>query len=229
MWEVLSHSPEIVIGMERFIHKMMWGKLSPELYTEERFFEQQPNETWYDITQGKEGAYMPLARERWKKARYIGDKIPTLENHWDQLKGFNGGRIIYMVRDIWDVAASYKRRRDRGDPTWTAGGVEEAVRDWNLSLSNFHRGPSNFGVYVVNYDQFFRGTGYRTLWSWLELRQQEPLRRAHARISVSGRSLINLPKNFTDAEIDLIRNTADHETYRDIMHGGGALALTRTL
>lgn len=93
MWRLLSQSPEIVIGMERFIHKMMWGELTPDLYTEERFFTQGERETWYDITKGEEGAYMPLARER------IGDKIPTLENHWDQVMRFQGGRIIYMVRN----------------------------------------------------------------------------------------------------------------------------------
>jgi len=219
MWRLLSQSPEIVIGMERFVHSMMWGKLSPHLYTEERFFTQGERETWYDITKGEEGAYMPIARERWKKARYIGDKLPTLENYFDQLLTFSGGRIIYMVRNIYDVAASYKRRRDTGDPTWTAGGVDEAIVDWNKSLNSALSSPHNFGIRAIDYDRFYRGDGYVGLWSWLELKQQGVLNQAHAKLRTRAMGIMAQPRNLTEEELSKIHANADFDAYNKIMSG----------
>ena len=129
---LLNEHPQIVLGFERF--KRTRALLDPLHFAPEQFFSPVLAET--DI-QG-ELLYRRL-RERWcsGSVEVIGDKVPL---YWrvlpELLERFPRGRLILLVRDLCDVAASFDRRAaDPGD-WWPAENDRTlAVRMWNEALA----------------------------------------------------------------------------------------------
>lgn len=131
---LLAQHPAIALGLERFNLRLFARRLVPADFEHERFFRVEPHDTWYD----------DLSRFPWQRrlleshydaATYIGDKVPRAYECFDHLvTHFPDIRFISIVRDVYDVAASYESRRQaktEWNPDWDA---QQAIRHWNESL-----------------------------------------------------------------------------------------------
>lgn len=184
---VLQASHDIVMPSERFIHRMWSAEgLHPGLFERERFFRQEPGDTFYEFASR---AYFRTAQRRFDRARFIGDKIPTLYRRFDQLaERFPGAKVVFILRPVEAVAASYKRRMLSGDPHWTAGGVEQAVRDWNEMVQTMSRPVSGLRLHFLDYDSFFtRAAGIGDLLRFIGTTDARPRLRLLASIVKAAR------------------------------------------
>ncbi len=66
--------------------------------------------------------------------QYIGDKFPSYYINYELLfDRFEGVKVIFIFRNIFDVAQSYKARKIHPTNPWKKG-VRRAVKEWNDSL-----------------------------------------------------------------------------------------------
>ncbi len=129
---LLNEHPQVALGFERF--KRARALLEPFHFTPSQFFSPVLAET--DIP--GELLYRRL-RERWRSGgvKVVGDKVPL---YWrvlpELLERFPRGRVVLLVRDPLDVAASFDRRaRDPGD-WWPAENDRTlAATMWNEALA----------------------------------------------------------------------------------------------
>jgi hypothetical protein len=151
---------EIAVGMERYLNRFLTGKgLTPDLFEEERFFSIEHGDTFYDNLEFAKPLYKSL-RSKWQRSLVFGDKIPKLYTRYDRIfQNFPEARIIFVSRNLIDVANSYKRRaEDESDQEWSENrGAVVAIDDWNnansLTLSAIERYPSK--IYVLSYESLF--------------------------------------------------------------------------
>ena len=131
---LLAVHPAIALGLERFNLRMFSRNLMPTDFERERFFRMEAGDTWYaDL------AHFPrkqaLIEAHYDTADYVGDKVPRAYEVFDHLiTHFPDVCFICVVRNVFDVAASYEtRRRDvtHWNPDW---GPRKAVEHWNASL-----------------------------------------------------------------------------------------------
>ena len=158
MWELLSSSSKIVIGVERYAHRVFPPfSLKPDLFEKERFLSLENGDTFYnDLTEFN--SYYSNCSKFFPTAKYIGDKIPRLYEYFDDfLEKFPNAKIIFMFRNIFDVAASYKARaKDVNDDTWDrSSGVETALEDWRKSIKSYHRYKSKLKILPICYESLF--------------------------------------------------------------------------
>ena len=131
---ILAWHPAIALGMERFNLRLFAGKLLPSDFERERFFRMEAGDTWYDDL-----SHFPWSQRRaeahYDTAEYVGDKVPRAYEFFDHLiPHFPGVRFICLVRNVFDVAASYEARQRHRAPWNPDWGPRKAVEHWNASL-----------------------------------------------------------------------------------------------
>ena len=129
----LNHHPEICIGTERYGKLSMGRKMTPDLFEPERFSEIRETDCAYaDFRDFMRAVGLP---DRIKTARIVGDKQPLMFMVFDHINAvFPGAKFIYIGRNIFDVAASYKRRLLRSADKWNFT-IATAVQHWNEGIS----------------------------------------------------------------------------------------------
>lgn len=158
---VLNAHPEVVVGMERYKRIVSGGidRLSPELFTKERFFDFSDGETNQDPEEAARWGVDYAALERkWDDATYVGDKMTTVR--FDRVhEKLPEARFVFIVRDIDQVASSWDRRaQDAADAHWPErADAKESVERWNLSLKRIRRAVRQHPelATVVEYSRFF--------------------------------------------------------------------------
>ncbi|GAB0117273.1 hypothetical protein Acid7E03_13450 [Acidisoma sp. 7E03] len=106
------------------------------MFSKERFFNLQQGDTFYNDLNNF-NSYYGKAMERYEGAEWIGDKSPPAYKQYETIeRNFDGAHVIFIVRNIIDVAASYqKRAQNANDETWDAQrDYRVAVQDWQESL-----------------------------------------------------------------------------------------------
>jgi glycosyltransferase involved in cell wall biosynthesis len=128
---LLNEHPQVALGFERFKHTR--ALLDPFHFTPAQFFAPVLAET--DIR--GELLYARL-RARWSSGAVavVGDKVPL---YWrvlpELLERFPRGRLVLLVRELGDVAASFDRRARDPEDWWPAENDRTlAVRMWNEAL-----------------------------------------------------------------------------------------------
>lgn len=177
---VLAQHPQILMGIERYGHKIRRHNfgVTPELFEKERFLDIQPDDTFYSDFGFAKVAYENV-EEKIETATYVGDKVPMLFQTADLLlEAFAGHdiKIVYIFRNIFDVAASYNARADKGTNWPATMRHEAAVRDWNQSFDSFFKAREKYPdlVFPVIYDRFVRsGNTYREILKFLDLEEPE--------------------------------------------------------
>ena len=129
---LLNEHPQLAIGFERF--KRVRALLDPFHFTPDQFFAPVAAET--DIA--GELLYQRL-RERWEHGtvRVVGDKVPLYTRVLPTLLGrFPQGRVVVLVRELADVAESFRARAADPDDWWPAANDQQlAVQYWNEALA----------------------------------------------------------------------------------------------
>lgn len=161
MWDVLTAHPDIVLGIEWFAARA--ADLTPELFERERFFNPVQGEDCGINVRAHARSQTRFAAmvDRFDSALFVGDKIPFLFRYLDSVgRTFPGATIVWMLRDIYEVAASYKKRdTDPNDVAWGSGGVRDAVAHVNEALTRLLQPPAGVDIIVVHYERMFRETG----------------------------------------------------------------------
>jgi hypothetical protein len=190
MWRTLSASSEVVVGVERYALRM--HTLTPELFERERFLALEEGDTFYDDLVGF-SAYYRAAAQRYAAAKFVGDKSPRLYEHFDNLQQhFPGATVLVMFRNIYDVAASYKRRAlDEGDTAWRRdAGVDAAIKDWTHSIKAFNQHRKGMNLIPVCYEKMFSDQRHlEGIFERLGLTIDEAVRGQCDRMITRGRSL----------------------------------------
>ncbi|HST55764.1 MAG TPA: glycosyltransferase [Solirubrobacteraceae bacterium] len=152
---LLNEHPQLAIGFERF--KRIRGVVDPFHFSPAQFFAPVTAET--DV--GGELLYERLAR-RWDAGavRVLGDKVPLYTRVLPALLDrFPNGRVVVLVRELHDVAASFNRRAADPDDWWPAENDHRvAVELWNEALIDTRRAQRlGYGdrILLLPYEAFF--------------------------------------------------------------------------
>lgn len=131
---LLAQHPAVALGLERFNLRLFARSLMPADFERDRLLRVEAGDTWYDDL-SQFPWQQRLLEAHYDAAAYVGDKVPRAYECFDHLvTHFPDVRFICLVRDVFDVAASYEgRRREKTHwaPDWDA---RKAVEHWNTSL-----------------------------------------------------------------------------------------------
>jgi hypothetical protein len=169
---LLNSHPAVAIGIERYGTRFFGEPLTPALFTPERFYDLRPGDTFYDSLDF--ARVYADKRSIFSEAEVVGDKIPLLFRHLDRIEAaFPGAKVVFCLRNVVDVAASYQARADNpDDATWSRSkGALAAVDDWNASLRAYGRQRGRSDLFVFDYDRFLAEgeAQVRALIAWLGL------------------------------------------------------------
>lgn len=158
---VVNAHPDVVVGMERYKRVVSGGidRLTPELFTRERFFDFSDGETNQDPEEAARwGVDYAALEAKWDHATYVGDKMTTVR--FDRVhEKLPEARFVFIVRDIDQVASSWDRRaQDSSDRHWPErSDAKASVERWNQSLKRIRRAVRQHPdlATVVEYARFF--------------------------------------------------------------------------
>lgn len=172
LWRLVSAHPKAAIGVERYINRAVTGRfeLDTRLFEHERFFRIEDGDTFYDNLDWC-GAYYPRLEKRFDDCVLFGDKIPRLYQQYDQVnKVFSKPKILFILRNIFDVASSYNQRAMEGKNWRAERDYAVAVTDWNESLSSTLAHFDNSEIFVLEYETlFYEGAAIAPVFEFLGL------------------------------------------------------------
>lgn len=217
----LNRDKRIILGRERF--KFIRNKVAKSHFEPQHFFNPVAAETNY-----RDAEYYGKLHQRYQsgKARIIGDKVPLYYRNLPHLNDqFPDCRIIFLVRDLRYVAASYNARAaNPDDVNWpTHRNYVEACENWNLSISKlrrFFRRRKGGGVLVVPYERFFQGDErwMRALYQFLGLPVTDEVRKSFAKTTKGWESRFGPPRISDDQLKYIQRNrSAQLELYAQVV------------
>jgi len=201
-----SHN-QVVIGMERFGHLVTKDKftLSEEHFTSERFLNIEPGDTFYnDFEKFHSWDENIIRKLNQGNLEYIGDKRPELYMVYDELiETFPNSKIIFIYRNIFDVAASWNKRAEEGINWPMHKNFKKAVHTWNYSLKTtikaIQKYPDN--ICCIKYEDVLVDAKELTpLYNWLELNIDENTKTKQKNILMNSKRLQEERKNFALSE-----------------------------
>ena len=221
MWRLLTGDPRVVLGNERYGNRWSAEELTPDLYRKDRFSRIEEGDTFYDDLAAFHERY-ELMLDRYENAVFVGDKIPMLFTRLDTIgTNFPGAKVILLLRNIFDVAASYERRaRDTNDTTWSDDlRTSAAIERWNQSIQVAREHPASLDVQVVDYERFFfQPDQLERLYDGLGLDLPPNMPDEHGRIIARARQLEEgRPRDLPQGAVREICLRADFEGYRELM------------
>jgi hypothetical protein len=159
MTNLLRAHPLIALGRERYnsLFKRE-GRIDMSLFQKERFCRTLVSGDSHHTTLD---AYYRELYERFDQCELIGDKIPSLYRNYSDLdQTFSAHKVIFMVRNIFDVAFSFEGRREHSMRTPNAPwpvtqDYRQAVSDWNLSLTTTLPLKGRANIMVVEYETLY--------------------------------------------------------------------------
>ncbi len=161
LWQMLMGSADIFLGVERFggyMTRHNIGTLEAANYEKKRFFDMQDGDTHYNDLASFHmfKPWFPTAEKDYDAASLIGDKIPRLYWDFDRFaERFPGAKVIFIVRNVFDVCLSYQRRKENQQDPWSLD-YRKAVEEWNQSIHCFlESAGKEFSGLVVNYEDLF--------------------------------------------------------------------------
>jgi hypothetical protein len=221
MWRLLTGDPRIVLGNERYGNRWFEEELTPDLYRKERFARIEEGDTFYGDLAAFHERYEAML-DRYDGAVFVGDKIPMLFTRLDTIAdNFPGAKVILLLRNIFDVAASYERRaRDSEDTTWSQDlRTSSAIDQWNESIEVAMEHPGSLDIQVVDYERFFfQADQLDRLYDGLGLDVPPNMPDEHGRIITRARQLEEgRPRDLPQAAVHEICLRADFEGYRQLV------------
>lgn len=211
--QLLSGSPKIALGMERFGHLVNPNdfSLTPEHFTKARFLKLEEGDTFYDDVLDFH-KFDPDLINKLDTSEWVGDKRPDLYESYDQLfESFPNAKVIFIYRSIAEVASSFHGRIQEGKNWPATKNFESAVREWNRSLYLTREALNKgYDIAVVDYDSIFLGDLDLTpLFSFLNVEINEGLERHIQKIRKRSKELSEKRTLLlSDDEIEYIERNA---------------------
>jgi len=136
--QLLNTSPNVVLGIERYRALLVALCRSPPhsagdpiraLFSKDRLLGAMRPEDTKPFPLAQKGD----AEAKWNHATYVGDKVPFLYRHIESLaRACPDARFVHIVRDPYQVAASWQRKADDPDDAWPkTNDAAAAVIRWN--------------------------------------------------------------------------------------------------
>jgi len=154
LWKILAGHPKIALGCERFIDSVL-----PEFCLTKESFQ---SNVFFDFNDHRKQIreYYSDLESRYKSCTVLGDKIPHLYIHYDKLaKTFEGCAIIYIYRNVIDVAQSYQNRYNVKSDNWSKDYLT-GVKEWNVSLGRtFQALQKNISIHCIKYETLYGHNG----------------------------------------------------------------------
>ena len=168
---------------------------------------------------------MTIIKDKFDRAIYVGDKRPRFIRCWQNTwLNLPKAKIIYIFRNIYDVACSYNTRANNAalgiDKCWSSSrDFSQAVGDWNQGLQEVKKLADFYEVYFVKYEDFFiEQSKMEHLFNYLKVNLAEPeLIKGMNRINQTALSLQNKPRTLSQEEKQYIDSQADFKSYNDVL------------
>jgi len=215
---LLNGHSKIGIGIERYRFRAMKHKDCPyqiELFEKKRFFNYRPEDGAVDVWQKYSGDYEELA-SKWKHLAWTGDKVPRLYLAADNLlRDIPDARLIFILRDVFSVAASWQGRADdTADLSWpVSNGWSAAVEEWNRGVEIAANLIRNYPdrVVLVDYQDIFSEdlVTLRRLFGSLGLRSPRKLPELYQRLLTERGTA---PLILSDEAVSQISAASDQDT-----------------
>lgn len=221
MVELLNAHPAICMGVERYKRYYRRNRAYPALLlTKERFFSFEETDT---NARPDRKPWKPLYKSlaaKWDTAKVVGDKegfaaLPHI------VAGVPEPRIIYMLRDIAQVASSWNSRAANPTDKWPErNDFRAAVNRWNEANALTCSFADSLGprLMVVDYGKFFSGDdSYAArLLEFLGLEPGEPeFMNAYHASTRHYRDVVSKKAAFVmEGQAEHLDQAADMETYR---------------
>ncbi len=159
MAQLLSGHPRVCIGRERYAAVFNRGKPFTEgLFEKDRFLAFRLEDTFYDQTRFDD--FHRGFAEKFDSCEIVGDKLPYLYRRWQDVFTLRPQPIVvFLTRNVMDVAESYNRRaRALQDPWPARKNAAKAVQEWNEAMRKAGEAiEAGYGsrLLVVEYEGFF--------------------------------------------------------------------------
>lgn len=148
---------------------------------------------------------------------WAGDKVPSFYKDYGKLfNAYPDSKVLFIFRNIFDVAESYKARQDNDKEPWNKG-VRRAVEEWNTSLVNtLEFIDKDFSIIPVVYEKIF----FRSL----NLLKHFPELVPHENFSNVQKKTIHDAKKISSKKVHIltpkeklyILNNADFNSYKKL-------------
>ncbi len=223
MWRLLYCHPEIMITQERYFSLVLNKKpLSKKHFEKKRFLTISQDDTYYD--QKEFERIHENSESKFDNASVVGDKIPTLFYRYESIQQqLPNVKIIFLFRNIFDVAISYNRRAaDTEDSRWPSNKQSaNAVNEWNHALRVTKRALDSMDILPIKYERFFDNpTHLDILTDFLSVESDASFREDYRVWSFGIKQhLRSKPKDgLTSLEATHLLEHADFTTYRQLSH-----------
>jgi hypothetical protein len=169
------------------------------------------------------GAYYEDLYQRFDQCCYRGDKIPEIAlDYAPLLASYPRPKVVYMLRNCFDVANSFKQRAFRAEAEGDRGGwpwhraSDAAVAEWSLSLRNSLNALDQLDLLFIVYESLFVDNSLLIrLFRFLDLPVTDVVAEAHRSFMRMYQDLENKRRNaLTSAEKLYIMRNADFDAYR---------------
>ena len=155
LWRAVTGHKEVAIGVERYIHRMIPKfTLEQSHFTKDRFFNWKKGDTHFPGAH--HSPYYADLEPRYESCKYYGDKVPPMYVNYETLfENFPGAHVLFIFRNIFDVAQSYLNRLDNPNDGWKKDHTV-AVKEWNTSLGKtLQLKRQGAKIFCVEYEEFF--------------------------------------------------------------------------
>lgn len=190
---MIGSNDKIVMGMERFGHLVSPDdfRLTPAHFEKNRFFDVQSGDTFYQDFE-RFHRFDKNIRDKFGFATYFGDKRPDLYESYDQLyEAFPSAKVLFIYRDVKEVASSYQDRVLKGEDWPAYKNYERAVSEWNRSLYLTREAINKgFDIKVVDYESVFvKCVDIQPIFDWLDLEIDHRMWRKMVEIEIRSKQL----------------------------------------
>ena len=225
LWHTLMASESIFLGVERYGALVRRpNTLSNKHFEEHRFFNIECGDTFYtNLFEFHEfKPYAEGAKQKYGNAKYLGDKIPKLYKDFSGFSSrFPEAKIIFMLRNIYDTALSYKRRSQSSSDSFNQS-TYDCVQDWNEALRRFSVNDGlEFNGLAVEYERLFNeDTGPHVLsriCSWLEIDETPVLEYFEGQKKARNWLAVRRQRESLPAEdLEIIEKLASKDLYDEV-------------
>jgi sulfotransferase family protein len=209
---IIGAHQKIALGMERYswLSKPNSFSLTEDHFTKSRFLNVEEGDTHYsDI--GKFDVHNKI-KEKWGKSVYVGDKNTLADEVFNRITDSLGEiKLIYIYRDIFDVAESWNTRVKIKTDWDSSNDFRASVIRWNNSMKNIRNYlDQGENIVCVSYeDLLFSNKSINIIFEWLGIevdsRVIDELQKARAN-AISIRSSKGI---LTKSESDYINEHAE--------------------
>ena len=213
---LLNFSPEICLGIERYSKD---DDVSAMSFEQDFFF--NVNSKGYLVRP----EFYEKIRDKFDIAKYLGDKRPRFIESWkNTLLNLPEAKIVYIFRNIYDVASSYNVRANNAaqglDKHWpTTRDFSVAVKDWNGGIQEIQNLAQFYKVYFVKYEDFFvKRSKMIHLFKYLGVNTKDQDTQIGIRkIRKTALSLQKQEKTLSGYEKEYIDSNANFEAYNKLL------------